>query len=161
MNLYVHNNYKFISQKGFSMLEVLIALVVFSVSLLGLALLQNASMQGLVGSSQLSDAVLLAEDMADRIRANRRHAIESSTYDNVANKANNDCSTGCTAAQIAAKDLFDWDLALTEISSGAAGTITRDGDAFEISINWTERDQDFSNPANDNVNKIYSIRVEP
>nr|WP_229753790.1 type IV pilus modification protein PilV [Amphritea balenae] len=139
------------------MLEVLIALVVFSVSLLGLALMQNSSMQGLSGSGQLSDAVFLAEDMAERIRANRRHALAASTYDSIGNAADKDCSTGCTSAEIAAKDLNDWQIAVQNLSNGAAA-IARTGDAFNITVRWNEKNQD---TAGDTVAKFYAIRIEP
>lgn len=148
------------SERGFSMLEVLIALVVFSVSLLGLAMMQNTSMQGLTGSGQLSDAVFLAEDMADRIRANRRHALAASTYDSIGNAADKDCNSGCTSAEIAAKDLNDWQLAVQNLSSGVAA-IARTGDAFNITVSWNEKNQDDNNAATDTVPKFYAIRIEP
>ena len=55
---------------GISLIEVLVAVVVLSIGLLGLAGLQASGMR--VGQSSLyrSQAALLAYDMADRIRAN-------------------------------------------------------------------------------------------
>ncbi len=164
MNLPVHKVKGFTAERGFSLLEVLIALVVFSISLLGLALMQNTSMQGLAGSSQLSDAVFLAEDMADRIRANRRHAIDGSTYDSVANAADKDCSTGCISAEIAAKDLTDWLAAVDQLTNGV-GTIARTGDAFNITVSWSEKSPDSNDTdgdgSDDTVAKTYAIRIEP
>ena len=146
-------------EKGFSMLEVLIALAVFSISLLGLALMQQTSMQGLTGSSQLTDAVFLAEDIADRIRANRSHALSSTTYDSLGNAADADCVSGCTEAQVAAKDLSDWQGALT--AAGATGVIVRSGDSFLITVNWNEKNQDDNNAGTVTVAKTYAIRVQP
>jgi type IV pilus assembly protein PilV len=66
--------------KGYSLLEVLIALVILAIGLLGLAGLQ---MQGLKDnhSSQLrSQATFLAADIIDRMQANRaRRSMETTT----------------------------------------------------------------------------------
>ena len=56
--------------RGFSLIETLIALVVLSVGLLGVAALHVESMQRGQGGLLQTRAVLLAGDMADRIRAN-------------------------------------------------------------------------------------------
>lgn len=147
-----------IKQQGFSLLEVLIALVVFSIGLLGMAMMQQTSMQTLGGSGQLSDAVYLAEDMADRIRANRRHAVTAATYGSIGNAADADCSSGCSAAQIAAKDLFDWNAAVASLPNGAA-TITQNSGSYHITVSWDERSRDDSNQ--DVAAKQYQIRIKP
>ena len=143
-------------QAGFSMLEVLIALVVFSIGLLGMAALQTASMRSMSGSGQLVDAVYFAEDIADRIRANRQHAVTGTTYNSIANAANNNCSNGCTAAQIAAKDLFDWQTAVGAGLSGGGVNIARVGNAYNITVSWNETASDGQIDA-----QLYEIRVEP
>jgi type IV pilus assembly protein PilV len=55
---------------GFSLIETLIALVVMSVGLLGVAALHVDSMQRGQAGLFMTRAILLAGDMADRIRAN-------------------------------------------------------------------------------------------
>lgn len=55
---------------GFSLIETLIALVVMSVGLLGVAALHVDSMQRGQAGLFMTRAILLASDMADRIRAN-------------------------------------------------------------------------------------------
>lgn len=155
----VHNKRAMTQQEaGFSMLEVLIALVVFSVGLLGMAMMQQTGMQTLAGSGQLSDAVYLAEDMADRIRANRGHAVSGTTYNSIDNAVNAHCVASCSAAQIAAKDLFDWDEAVNSQLSGVA-TIARSGDSYNITVSWNERNRD--DPNLDVIQKQYQIRIKP
>ena len=60
--------------KGFSLVEVLIALVIMSVGMLGIAGLYVHSMQAGRTSLFRHHAVTLAGDIADRIRANPRAA---------------------------------------------------------------------------------------
>lgn len=55
---------------GFTLLEALIALVVLSIGLLGIAALQGAGLRSNHSAYLASQAALLAYDMADRIRAN-------------------------------------------------------------------------------------------
>jgi len=55
---------------GFTLLEVLVALVILSLGLLGLAGLQLRSLQGSTDSFARSQAMILAESISDRMRAN-------------------------------------------------------------------------------------------
>ncbi|HBA32699.1 MAG TPA: type IV pilus modification protein PilV, partial [Gammaproteobacteria bacterium] len=57
--------------KGFTLLEVLIALVILSVGLLGLAGLQTTGLRNNHSAYLRSQATLLAYDITDRIRANK------------------------------------------------------------------------------------------
>jgi type IV pilus assembly protein PilV len=59
-----------VGTRGFSLIETLVALVVMSVGLLGVAALHVDSMQRGQEGLFLTRAVLLAADMGDRIRAN-------------------------------------------------------------------------------------------
>lgn len=62
-------------QSGVSLLEVLIAVLVLSVGLLGIAGLQTANIRNTQSAHQRTVAVLLAASMAERIRANPAAAI--------------------------------------------------------------------------------------
>ena len=62
-------------QAGVSLLEVLIAVLVLSVGLLGIAGLQTANLRNTQSAHQRTVAVLLAASMAERIRANPVAAI--------------------------------------------------------------------------------------
>jgi len=65
---------------GFSLIEVMIALLVTSVGLLGLAALQLVSLKQNHGAYLRSQATLLAHDIVERMRANRQQAL-SGSYD--------------------------------------------------------------------------------
>ena len=62
-------------QRGFSMLEVMVAILVVAIGLLGLAGLMNAGLRNNQSSSAQSQAVWLAYDMLDRLRADRTVAL--------------------------------------------------------------------------------------
>ena len=74
----MHKNITFHKIKhlsGFTLLEVMIALLILSIGLLGIAALQANSLKVNHGAYQRSQAIFLAYDMMDRLRANRTAAL--------------------------------------------------------------------------------------
>ncbi len=59
----------FTDQKGFSLLEILIAMSIFAVGLLALAQMQITSIQGNAFSSRTTDATTLAQDRLEQLMA--------------------------------------------------------------------------------------------
>jgi type IV pilus assembly protein PilV len=62
--------------RGFTLIESLVALLVLSIGLLGVAAMQLSSLQANNGAFQRTQATFLAQDMADRMRANRGAALD-------------------------------------------------------------------------------------
>ncbi len=62
-------------QRGMTLLEILVAVLVLTVGLLGVAGLQTSNMRNSQSAHQRTMAVLLASGMAERIRANRAIAL--------------------------------------------------------------------------------------
>ena len=60
--------------RGFSLIEILITIVILMVGLLGLAGLQGRALTSQMESYQRSQALILLKDMGDRIGANRSNA---------------------------------------------------------------------------------------
>ncbi len=56
------------NEKGFTLLEVLISVAILSVGLLGIAVMQDAAIQGTVFGSKMSVGTNLADEMMERIR---------------------------------------------------------------------------------------------
>ena len=99
--------------RGFSLIEVLVTIVILLVGLLGLAGLQGRALTSQMESYQRSQALVLLKDMADRIDANRKNAASYITATPLGTGAT--CPTG---ASIAAQDLCAWNNTL----QGAAET---------------------------------------
>ena len=138
---------------GFTLLEVLIATLVLAVGLLGLAGLQVTSIRNNLSAYNRSQATHLVYDMADRMRANKNEStdpatgnvIAAGTYLTIAPAdavAQASCTTvtGCTGAQMAQNDLFQWNAALTGALPTGIGTITAVAATrvFTITINWDD-----------------------
>ena len=99
--------------KGFSLVEVLIALLVLSIGLLGLANLQGQSISSSYNAHLRTQATSLARSVIDRMRANRELAAETTSYRTVFTEppasAGADCSVSdCTPEQMASYDMREW-----------------------------------------------------
>lgn len=104
-------------QRGVSLIEALVALVVLSVGLLGIAGLYLESVRSNRTALARTTAVFLVNDMADRIRGNRaaKTAYELLPLGTAVAAPGRDCGTdNCTPAQLAAHDLRQWYLAVLD-----------------------------------------------
>ena len=128
-------------QRGFSLVEVLIALVIMSVGMLGIAGLYVQSLQAGRTSMLRHNAVTLAGDVADRIRANPRAGVVYQDSDGV-NRNCVDNGTDCDASEMADHDVFLWKAQAGTTLPGGDVTITFDDTVFPneytINVNWTE-----------------------
>jgi type IV pilus assembly protein PilV len=125
---------------GFTLVEVLIALIILSVGMLGIAGLYVHSMQAGRTSLFRHHAVTLAGDVADRIRANPRAAASYGLAG-----ANNNCVNGgvdCTPAQMAANDIDLWDQQASDTLPNGTVTVVFDNailpPTYQITIAWDE-----------------------
>lgn len=146
---------------GFSLIEVLIALVVLAIGLLGLATLQMTSLQFNSDAYLRSQATVLAYDIADRMRSNMTGVVAGnytvanetganaavSTYATCgASGGTCDCTgtASCSVANMAQYDLGTWydrlDKTLPGSSTKRATIEDRGNREFKITIKWDERD---------------------
>lgn len=143
--------------RGFTLIEVLVALLILSIGLLGLAALQITSLQFNTDSYSRTQATLLAYDILDRMRANSA-AVSTGKYDasssaaastkisayNTCKASTCACNTSaCNSDNLATYDLGKWYEKQSSLLPGAASnpaTIDRSGSQVTITINWIERD---------------------
>lgn len=129
------------------MIEILIAVFVLSVGLLGLAGLQAQSLQFNYSAYQRSQSNFLAYDIIDRMRANRDEALLG-TYDiALADSAPTDpgCQASgatCSTAQMADFDLSQWigdvESLLTEGDAAVALTVVGGRAQVTVTIRWLD-----------------------
>jgi type IV pilus assembly protein PilV len=102
-------------QKGFSLIEVLVAVLVLAVGVLGIAGAQLAALQTRHGSGLMSSGTQLAGSLAERMRANRPQLASYLQLDYDALRSGPPSApdalcfagTTCDSAQMAALDLYD------------------------------------------------------
>lgn len=120
-----------------TLVEAMIALLVISVGLLGIASLQLTAMNQNTSSLNHSQAVWYAYNMSDRIRANMP---EYDNYDGIdtSNSYSQDCNAArCSSAQLRVSDAADWSTMIANLPAGR-GTINDGNDGLEISVMWDD-----------------------
>ena len=126
-HLYRHNR-----QAGFSMIEVMVSLVILLFGLLGLVGLIIVSQRAETESYQRSQALLLLQDVAGRINANRRvarcyaittDAVNGAPYLGNGSTLTPACGFGTTQANtLAVNDITAWSNLLTGAAETLGGT---------------------------------------
>ncbi len=141
MNETMHNiDAKIMSRtiQGMTLIEVMIALVILSVGLLGLAGLQIHGLRGTSSSNSRVQAVFIISDMAERMHANPVATNTNLSYAAVMLTANacgaaptNCDTTSCSSAALATFDKFDiCESMAANLSPGAIMTIGCDATAL-------------------------------
>lgn len=142
------------TQRGVTLVEVLVALVIMAIGLLGISGLYVESLRANRTSLLRTQAVNLANDIADRIRANRGGQAAYVKVVGTAPTAEKTClAEACSALQIAKADLVAWDTTVGKrlptdstgtkpktsvaFTAGAAGTLDR----YTVRIDWFEPSQ--------------------
>ena len=125
------------AQSGVSMVELLVALLIFSFGMLGLAGLQTRTLSFNQSSLYRSQATALADDLLDRLRVDRSNAI-SGAYDSAITVKSADITAGSV---LATNEMKDWKAqvesllpdsrASVAINAPSAGSVT-------ITIEWDD-----------------------
>ncbi len=127
------------------MIEVLVAVVVFSIGLIGIASMQATALRLTHDSQVTVRASSLAADILERIRLNPV-AREESHYDDISGTqsspacvtGNSTNTTSCTPAEIAQLDAWLWTQKLaTDLPTGT-GTVAFSNNIFTVTITWKE-----------------------
>ena len=122
--------------RGFTVVEVLIALLVQSIGMLGIAALYLESLRASRSALVRTQAVTLAADIADRIRANRDPA---GIYD-----CGGTCDAGEGGNAIAVADLNAWRAAVETQLPGGVGSVAflagaaSTPNAYTVTLSGTE-----------------------
>ncbi len=147
----------FHKEAGATLIEVLIAMVVLAIGLIGLAGLQATSIQSNHSAYYRSQATLLASDLADRMRANRTEALTNAYLTNFPTSSANNNVSG-TAAE---KDIAEWLNRLAVTLPDGTGKVEKDNALITISIRWNDtRGQIRASGDNNTHTQIFAYRTE-
>jgi type IV pilus assembly protein PilV len=117
--------------RGFTLIEIMVAVVVLAIGLLGLAGLQATSLRFNNSAYHRSQATNLAYDMADRMRVNRQVALNGGYNIAITDTA----PTGTTLADV---DRAEWRTALANTLPLGTGSIALNGNVFTITVRWND-----------------------
>lgn len=144
-------------ERGFTMVEVLVALAVLAIGLLGIAALYLDSLRAGRTAIYRTQAVNLAADLGDRIRANRGAVVsyEAALADDPDTVPACDSGGPCTRDEMAQNDLAVWKdslAALLPAGEGSVAVTPGNPSVYVITVQWTE-------PGTDGA-LTYSLTVE-
>jgi len=128
-------------QAGFTLLEATIALLVLSIGMLGISALFFEGLKSGRTAVYRTEAVYIASDMADRIRAN---PLAGASYEEAG--VNEGChadAATCTPAEVAHQDKLEWAADMAEhmpADSVATVTVANNGATtlYTIEMAWPE-----------------------
>ena len=115
------------TMRGFTLLEILITLIILAVGMLGLANLQSKIHVTEIESYQRANAVLLLQDMVDRLKTNRANAADYASDDELGTATEEDCTAATLngianpGKKLAASDRCLWSSALLGASEQRNG----------------------------------------
>jgi type IV pilus assembly protein PilV len=167
--------------RGFSLVEVLVALIVLSVGLLGIAKMQALALSSTTVAGSRSLAAIEASSLADAMHANRVYwASGPSSFTVAGNTVTSLPSTvpttpcaACSPVTLAAYDLQQWATALSALLPNDQATITCSNATTPVSctiqITWSEKtvaintqEQAQASSASVDINNPqYTLYVEP
>jgi len=140
--------------RGFSLVEVMVALIICAVGLLGLAKMESLALSSTGVASTRSLAALQASSLAASMHANRAYwgagrapaitTVDSTAANNFSGAAA--CTVGgttaCSPDAMAFYDLQQWALALLPLLPGYSATITCSTAGFPVNctiqLQWVE-----------------------
>ena len=144
------------SSNGFTLMEVLVALAVLSIGLLGMAGMQLFSMKSSHGAYLQSQASYFAYDLIDKMRANPT-GFDNGNYDTAISSIPGgftNCQTTtatCSPDQLATFELTQWKCSLgnyendpacvaplnmTSVLPNGDGVVVRSGDDVTVTVQW-------------------------
>ncbi|HEY5971111.1 MAG TPA: type IV pilus modification protein PilV [Pseudoxanthomonas sp.] len=127
--------------RGFTLIEVMIAVLVLGIGLLGLAMLQTMSVRFAQSANYRTQATNLAYDMLDQMRVNRRAAASyAGNYAAAANTAN--CGPGATVDPTEFRGVWECRL-LYALGADASAVVgyTEDGTGGDATVEITWGDE--------------------
>lgn len=163
-------------QRGFTLIEVMISVLVLLVGLLGVAGMQMLSLQANQGAYFRSQAVYIAAEILDAMRANPTAAgayvgiypVDGGGANTIPADPGCQGNLGCTPAQAAQQDLHFWARHFADFNNAIGATyrpsipngravITQNGNEYTVQVNWTERQFD-NNDASDGSDTRSSVQ---
>lgn len=133
---------------GFSMIEVLIALLVLAIGLLGFALLQTMNLRYTQSAQYRTQATNLAYDLLDQMRANRYQAAWYGTAGFTAGEVDVDeCPERPTGSVSIEDSITRWQCQVVRtLGPSAYAGVTYDNSVVTVSIIWGDQRWEDGNP---------------
>lgn len=125
--------------QGFTLLEVLIAILVLAFGLLGFALLQTMSVRFTQSANHRTKATNLAYDILDQMRSNRLLAAQytAAGFDDTSTGIGCDQTTGTVSIQ---SNIGVWQCRVRRaLGEGSSAVVTYNSGVATVTLNWNDQ----------------------
>lgn len=133
--------------RGFTLIEVLIAILVLGFGLLGFALLQTMGLRFVQSANQRTHATNLAYDLLDQMRANR---YQAAWYSNAGFAAGSVTAGNCSrpVGNVSInQSVTRWRCQVVQaLGESASATVNYAGGLVTVSISWGDQRWDANEP---------------
>ncbi len=138
-------------QRGSSLIEVLVSMIVLAIGILGISAMQTSSLKSNQSSYQRTQAVFHSQDLVERMRSNQA-GVRAGNYDAPEPALTAACltSAGCSPAELAAHDVAEWEASITAGLPFGAATVC---------IDATPDDGTVDDAACDGDGELYTIKI--
>jgi len=132
---------------GFTLIEVMIAILILAIGLLGFALLQTMNVRFTQSANQRTQVTNLASDLLDKMRANRLSAVQYTGATFAAgSRAVAPCVRPINTVSVA-QNIDRWQCQVVKSLGGNAGaTVTYANGVADVTIVWGDQRWDVANP---------------
>ncbi len=126
-------------QRGFTLIEVLIAVLILGFGLLGMALLQTMNVRFVQSSNFRTQATNLSYELLDQVRVNRiSRASYNGTYTALTSDA--DCKSPTGTSLTTTAFIKDWRCRMGKaLGADAQAVVTVNGDNVQVGISWNDQ----------------------
>lgn len=120
-----------INNKGFTLVEVLVALIILSIGLLAVASMQTTSLRSNNNALIRSKATQGCQDILDRMRANRNAALAADYVIGMTDVVS--AGTGMVST-----DLSEWKNSLSNNLPSGDGSVVLTGSVAKVKVQWED-----------------------
>lgn len=150
-------------QRGVSLIESLVAIVVMALGILGILGVQMRTLTDTSTTVRRAQAIRLIEDLGERMKANPNALVNINTYVTTFTDTPSigSCATGCNHTQLATYDLAVWKKAVLNnlptgkaaifIPPAEAALVAGQGRQLGVMIAWRENERDTSAAYKDDI----------
>lgn len=168
-------SYPINNSSGFTLLEVMIAMVIFSIGLLGLAGIQAVAISNNNSAYTRTVSMQLAYNIADVLRASTDATGNvNSFYDSVSTtisgapasciQKSGSAAPNCNDTALANFEVYHWQKRIANELASGLGSITKNGDVYTITIMWDDEHKGATGTACGSDNtvdlKCYSLDIQ-
>lgn len=135
------------SQKGATLIEILVAILIFSIGLLAIVVAQTTGLTATQSSLHRSYAAHLSYELVDLMRVNMDEVNRAGSvfedFDSTDHdfEIDDDCfqaGNGCTAQELAESSLVLWATQLEDSLPEGSATLEEDDGVYTLSIQWAD-----------------------